>query len=163
MQGAAAPVLPLYASMSKDSAFSTPLSWTTASLGETISSYNLLFIPGGHDAGIRQLLDSDAVHALLSTYFPLATKPSNKAVGAVCHGVLALGNATWKNGSDEGKSLLHNVVSTGLPAGFEKGIYWGTRLWLGDYYKTYGAGSENVEDSVKKAGAQWKGSLGTSP
>lgn len=149
--------------MSKDPAFTTPLSWSTPALASEISSYSLVFLPGGHDAGVRQLLDSAAVHGLLAQYFPLTAKPSKKAVGAVCHGVLALGNATWASGECKGKSLLYEVKSTALPAGFENVAFWGTRLWLGDYYKTYGAGSENVEESVKKTGAEWKGSLMMSP
>ena len=49
---------------------------------------------------------------------------------------------------EAGKSILHECVTTALPARFEQVAFWGTRLVLGDYYKTYGAGSDDVEVSV---------------
>ncbi len=49
----------------------------------------------------------------------------------------------------DGKSAIHDFVTTALPGAFESGIFWGTRVFLGDYYKTYGAGSENVEAYVR--------------
>lgn len=48
----------------------------------------------------------------------------------------------------------HNAV--------ESSIYQATRFVLGDYYKTYGAGTPNVETVVQKVldhpETQWKGS-----
>ncbi|ATY67384.1 ThiJ/PfpI family protein [Cordyceps militaris] len=108
--------------------------------------YDLVFLPGGHDKGVRQVIDADAVHALLATYFPQTKKPSKKAVGAVCHGVMVLSETK----SSDGTSVLHGVTTTALPTRFEQLAFWGTRLFLGDYYKTYGAGSDNVEESVTK-------------
>jgi hypothetical protein len=49
----------------------------------------------------------------------------------------------------DGKSVIHECVTTALPARFEQVAFWGTRAFLGDYYKTYGAGSDNVEASVR--------------
>ncbi len=49
----------------------------------------------------------------------------------------------------DGKSIIHECATTALPARFEQIAHWGTRAFLGDYYKTYGAGSDDVEASVK--------------
>ena len=51
----------------------------------------------------------------------------------------------------DGKSIIHECVTTALPAAFEDIAFWGTRAFLGDYYKTYGAGSEDVETAVRLA------------
>lgn len=44
----------------------------------------------------------------------------------------------------------------------ENSVFWGTRLVLGDYYKTYGNGTPNVEDVVRGSldhpETQWVGS-----
>ena len=40
--------------------------------------------------------------------------------------------------------------TTALPNAFEGTAFWATRLVLGDYYQTYGAGSDGVETSVSK-------------
>lgn len=123
--------------------FQHPLSWSTPGL--SLDLFSFVFLPGGHDKAVRQILDSATVHALLAEYFPKTRRPDGvKAVGAICHGVLALANA---KGAD-GQSLISECTTTTLPARFEQVAYWGTRIILGDYYKTYGAGSEDVEDSV---------------
>ena len=92
------------------------------------------------------MIDSPVVHKLVAEHMPRTRKPSNKAVGAVCHGVMVLAAAQ----DAEGKSVLHDFVTTALPAFFESSIFWATRAFLGDYYKTYGAGSENVEAFVSQ-------------
>lgn len=64
------------------------------------------------------------------------------------------------------KSVLHDVETTALPARFEQVAFQSTRLFLGDYYKTYGVGSDDVEEAVAKKlddRSQFKGSLGMSP
>lgn len=123
------------------------------------------------------MIDSSIVHEHVARYFPqtLPTAANNtsndpsqrKAVGAVCHGVMVLSSATYPSDmSNAGKSILHDVETTALPATFEKAAYYCTRLWLGDYYKTYGAGSENVQESVTKKLArkeQFKNSIGLGP
>jgi len=82
-------------------------------------------------------------------------------VAAVCHGVMVLSQTELN-----GKSVIHDCDTTALPARFEQVAFWGTRVVMGDYYKTYGAGSENVEDAVKSKldnPAQFKNSLSMSP
>lgn len=82
-----------------------------------------------------------------------------KILAAICHGPLVLARA---RGSD-GKSLLNGVTTTGLPHLMEQGIFWTTRPFLGDYYKTFGAGSQSVEEDLTASGAVWKGSMGGAP
>lgn len=89
-------------------------------------------------------MDSPIIRKHLASYFPAAKKPSQKSVAAVCHGVQVLSQT---DGAD-GKSVIHECDTTALPTRFEQVAFWGTRAFLGDYYKTYGAGSDNVEESV---------------
>ncbi len=84
----------------------------------------------------------------LASYFPQTLKPSKKNVAAVCHGVMALAAANLLEGENKGKSILHDSDTTALPGAFEGVAFWGTRLFLGDYYKTYGVGSDSVETAV---------------
>ncbi|KAL3963385.1 hypothetical protein ACCO45_000389 [Purpureocillium lilacinum] len=149
--GATQSTIQLYKAMASSAEFTKPLSWSAS--GFSLAPYNLVFLPGGHEKSVRQIIDSAAVHALLIDYFPSTAKASAggqaAAVGAVCHGVMVLSEARRKDG--DGQSVLHGVTTTTLPARFEQVAFWGTRAFLGDYYKTYGAGSDDVEDSVRKA------------
>jgi putative intracellular protease/amidase len=131
--------------MSATPEFKNPLSWSSPDFN--LNSYNLVFLPGGHEKGVRQLIDSPIMHKHLATYFPATVKPSSKAVAAVCHGVMVLSETE----GEDGKSVIHQCTTTALPARFEQIAFWGTRAILGDYYKTYGAGSENVEQSVSSS------------
>lgn len=51
----------------------------------------------------------------------------------------------------EGISVLLDVETTALPDFFESSVYGATKLFLGDYYKTYGAESDNVAAIVRKS------------
>lgn len=132
----------VYNQMSKTPEFQKPLSWTSPDF--SLDAYNLVFLPGGHEKGVRQLIDSPVMQTYLSSYFPATIKPSSKTVAAVCHGVMVLSETK----GPDGKSVIHECVTTALPARFEQVAFWGTRAFLGDYYKTYGAGSDDVEKSV---------------
>jgi putative intracellular protease/amidase len=150
-----------YTEMSKTPEFQHPLSWSSADF--ILNAYNLVFLPGGHEKGVRQLIDSPIIHKHLASYFPATVKPSKKTIAAVCHGVMVLSETPLP----DGKSVIHECVTTALPARFEQVAYWGTRAFLGDYYKTYGPGSDDVEESVRKhldnPKEQYKNSLGMSP
>ncbi|WQF78440.1 Putative class I glutamine amidotransferase, ThiJ/PfpI family [Colletotrichum destructivum] len=143
--GAAASVMKLYDAMVGSSEMQSPLSWTSS--GFTLDDFDVVHIPGGHDKEVRQLLDSTAAQVLLANYFPKTKKPGRKVISAICHGPLLLCNTK----GDDGNSILYHCTTTALPAFFESSAYHGTRLFLGDYYKTYGAGSESVEASMRKA------------
>ncbi|KIN01108.1 hypothetical protein OIDMADRAFT_103782 [Oidiodendron maius Zn] len=159
--GATKSVVDVYNQMSKTPEFQKPLSWTSSDF--SLDAYNLVFLPGGHEKGVRQLIDSPVIQKHLSSYFPATIKPSSKTVAAVCHGVMVLSETK----GPDGKSVIHECVTTALPARFEQVAFWGTRAFLGDYYKTYGAGSDDVEKSVRKqlddSKTQYKNSLSMSP
>ena len=139
--------------MIKDPSVQNPLAWTSPTF--SLVSYDLIFLPGGHEKGVRQIIDSAVVQQLLAEYFPQTKKPSRKSVAAICHGVQVLATASLP----DGKSVLHDVTTTSLPGLMEGSIFWATRLFLGDYYKTYGAGTENVETIVRHSplhkGKEW--------
>lgn len=137
------------------------LSWNDPKF--TLEPYDLIFLPGGHEKGVRQVIDSHIIHQHFARYFPSTRKPSTKTVAAVCHGVLVLTESTLP----DGKSVLHDATTTALPGLMEQGIFWATRPFLGDYYKTYGAGSESVQTAVSKQlddpEKQYFNSLGSAP
>ena len=118
------------------------LAWTDDDF--TLSPYDLVFLPGGHEKSVVQVINSPITHKLIADYFPQTRKPSKKNVAAICHGVMVLSESSLS----DGKSVLHDATTTALPGFMEQSIFWGTRLFLGDYYKTYGAGSESVQASV---------------
>lgn len=142
--GATKSVVSQYNDMIASPEWAAPLSWMTPTLD--LATYDLVFCPGGHDKGVTQVIDSPRVHELVAAYFPLTARTSGqkKAIGAVCHGVMVLSETSRQ----DGKSVLNGVITTALPTRFEQLAFWGTRAFLGDYYKTYGACSENVEESV---------------
>ncbi|KAF9873555.1 ThiJ/PfpI family protein [Colletotrichum karsti] len=142
--GAAAATMKLYSTMTKSDEMQHPLSWSSD--GFTLDSFDVVHIPGGHDKAVRQLLDSATVQALFADYFPKTKKPGRKIVSAICHGPLVLCNAK----GEDGNSVLYHCTTTALPGYLETVAFHGTKWFLGDYYKTYGAGSENVETSMKK-------------
>ncbi|KAH7136342.1 class I glutamine amidotransferase-like protein [Dactylonectria macrodidyma] len=159
--GAKKTVVQDYAKMIASEECQHPLSWSAPDF--SLDPFSLVFIPGGHDKAVQQIIDSTVVHALLADYFPKTRKPDGvKAIGAICHGVLVLANA---KGADD-HSVISDCCTTTLPARFEQVAYWGTRMFLGDYYKTYGHGSENVEHSVRKIlkdpAKQYRNSIGLS-
>ncbi|KAK7445666.1 ThiJ/PfpI family protein [Colletotrichum acutatum] len=143
--GAAASTIKLYDAMVLSAEMQNPLSWTSPSF--TLDDFDIVHIPGGHDKEVKQLMDSTTAQKLLADYFPQTKKPGKKIVSAICHGPLVLCNTMGQDGN----SVLYHCTTTALPGCFESLAYHGTRLFLGDYYKTYGAGTENVEDSMRKA------------
>ncbi|KAI1400999.1 class I glutamine amidotransferase-like protein [Hypoxylon fuscum] len=154
--GATKEVVAKYKKMAVSDEMRHPLSWSAP--GFTLDPFDLVVFPGGHEKGVRQIIDSPVVHQLVVEYFPQTKKPSSKVVGAICHGVMVLSESK----DVHGRSVIRECSTTALPAKFEQAAYWGTRAVLGDYYKTYGHGSENVEESIKKNlinPAQFKASL----
>jgi putative intracellular protease/amidase len=140
--GASQSVVQKYKAMSESDEFKHPLRWSEP--GFTLLDFDMVVLPGGHDKPMRQIIDSERVHQLLVEFFPSTLKPGRKTIGAICHGVQVL---AFAKGAD-GKSIIHQCDTTSLTTPQERFIYWSTRAFLGDYYKTYGAGSPNVEDYV---------------
>ncbi|KAI5919405.1 class I glutamine amidotransferase-like protein [Camillea tinctor] len=158
--GAKKDVVNKYKTMQRSEEMMHPLSWGSPEF--SLDPYDLVVFPGGHDKGVRQIIDSAIVHNLMVDFFPKTRKPSRKAVAAVCHGVMVLSESK----TPDGRSVIRECLTTALPAKFEQAAYWGTRAFLGDYYKTYGHGSENVEESVTRAlghPAQFRTSMNPGP
>jgi len=121
--------------MEKDASFCRPLKYTDAE--EEI--FDGIFLPGGHDKGIKEYLESDVLQRLVAEFF-VARKP----VAAICHGVILAARST---DPDTGKSAIYNYKTTSLLKSQELFAYNLTRLWLKDYYLTYPA--TTVEDEVR--------------
>ncbi|CAD6455931.1 c657ce8f-666b-4f2e-b5a8-f0621ed304f0, partial [Sclerotinia trifoliorum] len=141
--GATQATASLYKEMSQTDVFTSPLSWSSESF--FLKPYHLVFLPNNNEKG----------------YWKGVKKPGKKCIGAVCHGVMVLSESMMEgNDGAEKKSIIHDCDTTSLPGMFEGMAYWSTRWVLGDYYKTYGAGSENVEASIMKRlddpERQWK-------
>ncbi|KAH7018110.1 class I glutamine amidotransferase-like protein [Microdochium trichocladiopsis] len=159
--GAKKEVVSQYKTMSLSPEFQHPKSWSDPSF--SLEPYDIVIFPGGHDKAVRQVIDSPRVQQLVAEHFPRTQKPSKKIVGAVCHGVMVLSSS---RDPATGHSVIRSCDTTALPSGFEQSAYWGTRVFLGDYYKTYGAGSEDVQTSVTKVLAspsQFKSTLNPGP
>ncbi|KAI0969017.1 class I glutamine amidotransferase-like protein [Xylaria arbuscula] len=158
--GATKQVVATYKKMQQSEELLHPLSWSAPDF--SLDPFDLVVLPGGHDKAVRQVIESPIVHRLMLDFFPQTKKPGRKVVGAVCHGVMVLSESRDANG----RSVIHDCITTALPTRFEQTAYWGTRAILGDYYKTFGHGSENVQESVTKAlasPAQFKSTLNPGP
>ena len=112
-------------------------------------------------------IDSDVVHRLLADYFPKtlrANSDEKKVVAAICHGVQVLAftpdatsvakkfpiSASGEiDRTKNFKSVIHACKTTALPGFMESSIYQATRLFLGDYYKTYGGSTPSVQKYVE--------------
>ncbi|RYO87415.1 hypothetical protein DL766_008384 [Monosporascus sp. MC13-8B] len=155
--GAKKEVVAMYRKMVLSNEVQHPLAWSDASF--SLDTFDVVVLPGGHDKDVRQIIDSARVHELMVDYFPKTRKPAGrKVVAAICHGVLVLANSK----DVKGRSVVRECLTTTLPAKMEQAVYLATRPFLGDYYKTYGGGSEDTEKTVIRAlghPAQFKSSL----
>lgn len=159
-QGAKKETVALYNAMAQSSEYQHPLSWSAPDF--SLDPYDLVFLPGGHEKSVRQVIDSEIVHKLMADYFPKTLKPGKKTVAAICHGVMVLSESKGANG----ESILHQATTTTLPTFFEQFAFWGTRAFLGDYYKTYGVEADSIETCVRKIlvdQKQFKSSLVPTP
>lgn len=120
--------------MEVSNAYKSPIKWDQTKE----SDYDGLFLPGGHDKGVREYLESPLLQNIVIEFFA-----SNKPVAAVCHGVVLAARSK----KSDGKSVLHGKKTTGLLATQEKTAYFLTCLWLGDYYLTY---NETVQSEVTR-------------
>jgi putative intracellular protease/amidase len=131
-----APALASYRAMAASPAFNAPLPYAAVDP----AGYDGLMIPGGHAAGVKSMLESARAQALCLAFFQ-----ADKPVAAVCHGVLL---AARTRDPRTGKSVLHGRKTTALPPSMELGAWLLTKLWLGDYYRTY---PETVRAEVRRA------------
>jgi len=113
-----------YEEMAASEAFTHPVSYEA--IGEC---FDALLLPGGHDKGMREYLDSPILQATIAAFFQ-----ADRPVAAICHGTLLVARSLRP---DTGKSVLFGRRTTGLTRGQELTAFWLTRSWLGDYYRTY--------------------------
>ena len=125
-----------YAEMLASDAFQNPITYDEAARG----TFDALVLPGGHDKGVKPYLESEVIQQVAAD-FMIADKP----VGAICHGVLILARAQ----SADGHSVIHDRKLTSLINRLEMTGYNLTRLWMGDYYRTYP--EITTEDEVRAA------------
>lgn len=106
--GAPKAAVAAYNAMIKSSEWQKPRSWSEGSAN--LTSFDVVFVPGGHEKNVRQLLDSERAQELMAAFWPLIKKPGKKLCGAVCHGVQFLAHTK----AADGKSILHDVTTTAL-------------------------------------------------
>jgi protease I len=103
--------------------FKAPLSYATANA----RNFDALFLPGGHDKGMRVYLESAKLQALVAEFFA-----ADKPVAAICHGTLLAARSRAAE-----HSVLWGRKTTGLTRRQELIAWYLTRSRLGDYYRTY--------------------------
>jgi putative intracellular protease/amidase len=114
-----------YLEMEQSESFCKPLKYTDV----FEKDFDAILLPGGHDKGIKEYLESETLQQLIVAFFK-----ARKPVAAVCHGVIL---AARSIDSVTGKSVIHNYKTTSLLKSQELLAYNLTRLWLKDYYLTY--------------------------
>jgi protease I len=126
-----------YKLMEQSDAFRNPLKYESVKEKD----FDALLLPGGHDKGVREYLESPVLQQLVVDFFN-----AKKPVAAICHGVLL---AARSIDPATKKSVIYDYQTTCLLKTQELAAYNLTRLWLKDYYLTYP--EITVEDEVKKA------------
>lgn len=124
-----------YAQLEKSPEFNATLAWADLRM----TDFDGLILAGGHAPGMRQYLGSSVLQGKVAEFWAL-----ERAVGAICHGVLVL--ARTRDAS--GHSVLADRRTTCLPKYMERSAYLSTAWRLGRYYRTYPA---YVEDEVRAA------------
>ncbi len=102
------------------------------------SDFNAILLPGGHDQGMKEYLESTILQELIADFFA-----AGFPVAAICHGVVLVARSRNRL---TGKSVLYDYKTTALLKSQESIAHYMTRLWLGDYYLTYPG--LTVEDEV---------------
>jgi protease I len=123
--------------MIEESSFRHPLGYADV----RYERYDALYLPGGHDKGVKEYLESELIQNLVIDFFA-----AGKPVAAICHGVIV---AARSIDPITRKSVIHDFKTTALLKSQELAAYNLTRLWMGDYYLTYPG--TTVEDEVKSA------------
>jgi protease I len=121
-----------YEAMRESAEFRAPLRYEE--IGDR--SFDALILPGGHAKTMRPYLESTVLQAVTAGFFA-----ANLPVGAICHGVVLAARARCA----DGRSVLYGRKTTALLRSQELLAWNMTRLYLGDYYRTY---PETVEDEV---------------
>ena len=105
--------------------FQNPIRWDQM----VSKDYDALLLGGGHAPGMRPYLESSLVQQM-TVEFSAAGRP----IAAICHGTVV---AARSISPATGKSVLWGRKTTSL-TWFQEMLAWNlTRLWLGNYYRTY--------------------------
>lgn len=115
----------LYREMTQSAEFQHPISYDQIQPEQ----FDALLLVGGHDKGMRAYLESKTLQKIVAFFYE-----HDYPVGAICHGTLL---AARSISSNSGRSVLWGRKTTGLTRQQEMIAYKLTRLWLGDYYRTY--------------------------
>ncbi|EMF90844.1 DJ-1/PfpI family protein [Leptospira santarosai str. ST188] len=125
-----------YDEMISDFHFQNPISYKNLKP----ENFEGLILPGGHAPGMKEYLESKELQKFVGAFFA-----SGKPLGAICHGVVLAARSKIP-GTDQ--SILYGKKTTALLKSQEMAAWNLTRLWLGNYYRTY---PQTVEDEVKSA------------
>ena len=123
-----------YQEMEKKEVFCNPLKYSDVQGKD----FDAILLPGGHDKGVKEYLESDVLQKLIVDFFS-----AQKPVAAICHGVVLVARSI---NSDTEKSVIHDYKTTALLKSQELLAYNMTKLWMKDYYLTYPG--ITVEDEV---------------
>jgi len=123
-----------YLELEQSAEFRKPLSWDQIKT----SNYDGILLPGGHAPGMKEYLESKQLQQTVAEFFN-----ANKAVGAICHGVVLAVRSKLN-----GKSVLKGRRTTALLKTQEMLAWSLTCLWLGNYYRTY---NQTVEEEITLA------------
>jgi len=93
------------------------------------TDYDGIFLPGGHDKGVKEYLESEILQNVIPSFFQ-----DKKKIGAICHGVVLLARSKNKKTN---KSVIFDYKTTALLKSQELLAYNLTKLRLKDYYLTY--------------------------
>ncbi len=126
-----------YYEMEKSESFCDPLKYTD--LKE--ENFDAILLPGGHDKGVKEYLESKALQQLIVDFFKV-----QKPVAAICHGVVL---AARSIDPATKRSVIYSYKTTSLLKSQELLAFNMTKLWLKDYYLTYP--EITVEDEVRAA------------
>lgn len=121
--------------MEQSESFNNPSKYSDV----TEAQYDAILLPGGHDKGVKEYLESEILQQLVVAFFN-----AGKPVAAICHGVILVARSIDPQTS---QSVIHKYKTTSLLKSQELLAYQMTRLWLQDYYLTYP--EMTVEDEVK--------------
>ena len=80
IKGAKTQAKDAYKEMTESPAWKTPLSWSDPNF--SLMSYDILILPGGHDKGVKQIIESEAIRPHLRAFFPLTQGAENKKICA---------------------------------------------------------------------------------
>lgn len=113
-----------YNELIKTHHFQNPISWDEID----VNDYDGILLPGGHAKEVKTYLESDILYKKVLDFHQ-----QKKMIAAICHGVVILARTKEKSG----KSIINKIKVTALTNFMEQTAYFLTRLYMGNYYRTY--------------------------